>query len=129
MRLAIALLIQYPELVQHLDENVLINFILPGGELLKEVTALLKQMPNLNTGILLENWRERVEYSQLSQLAAWDAKIPKEGIAQEFLGILASLEKQNRETQIELLLQKANLGELNVAEKTQLQNLIAANKN
>lgn len=128
MRLTIALLIQHPELIQHLDENSVINFTLPGSELLKEIFAVLKNSTNLNTGMLLENWRERDDYNLLAQLAAWDLQIPLGGIAEEFKGIMTALYKQNRENQIEYLLQRANLGQLNTEEKLKLQELIAANK-
>lgn len=128
MRLMIALLIQHPELIQHLDENSVINFTLPGSELLKEIFAVLKYSTNLNTGMLLENWRERDDYNLLAQLAAWDLQIPVEGTLEEFKGIVAALYKQNRESQIEYLLQRANLGQLSTEEKLNLQELIAANK-
>lgn len=128
MRVAIALLIQHPALINHLDVKSITNFTLPGNELLNEIICLLKASNNLNTGMLLENWRERTEYSQLSQLATWDLKIPQEGIEQEFQGIIEALHKQNQDNQIEHLLQRANLGQLSTEEKIQLQKLIAVNK-
>lgn len=128
MRLTIALLIQYPELIQHLDEDSVISLTLPGSELLKEIFAVLNNSTNLNTGMLLENWRERDDYNLLSRLAAWDLQIPAEGILEEFKGIVVALYKQNRENQIEYLLQQANLGQLSTEEKLKLQELIAANK-
>lgn len=128
MRVAIALLIQHPNLIALLDETILTNFTLPGGDLLREIVGLLKTNTNLNAGMLLENWRERSEYNQLSQLATWDLKIPAAGVEQEFQGVIDALRKQNQENQIEHLLRKANLGQLSAEEKIELQNLIAALK-
>lgn len=128
MRVAIALLIQHPNLIKLLDETMLASFTLPGSDLLREIVGLLKTNTHLNAGMLLENWRERSEYNQLSQLATWDLKIPEAGVEQEFQGVIDALRKQNQENQIEHLLRKANLGQLSAEEKIELQYLIAAVK-
>lgn len=128
MRLAIALLIQHPELITEISEVDLANFILPGSGLLHEVIDQLKQTPGLTTGMLLENWRERSEYNLLAQLAGWEINIPAIGLKEELHGLITSLQKLNREAQIEQLLQKANLGQLSAAEKVNLQKLIATSK-
>jgi len=127
MRLAIALLIQNPQLAEMFPAE-LSNIILPGSDLLNALVALLKQSPGLNIGILLEHWRDQPEYIQLKQLAAWDTAIPEEGIEQEFQGVLKNLQKLDREAKIDQLIQRANLGGLSSEEKLILQNLITESK-
>lgn len=129
MRLAIAFLLQNPHLAQSVPENgVLTELTLPGSELLNELITLLKQTPDLNTGALLEYWRERAEYKQLMQLASLEMNMPANGVENEFLGIIGRLQQLNREQLIEQLLQKANISGISDAEKQQLQMLIAMDK-
>lgn len=128
MRLAIALIVQNPKLATQLDIQKLANYELPGGELLREVVGFLQASPELNTGMLLENWRERAEYRQLEQLAGWDLEVPEAGMDEELQGVLELMNQFNREAQIELLLQKANMATLTVEERQFLQELISASK-
>lgn len=129
MRLAIALMVQHPNLVQSLsDVDSFFALDVPGAELLKELLTLLQNTPDINTGTLMEYWRERPEKSQLMQLASWDLGIPLEGVESEFLGVMARLLQLERESEVEELLLKANQGVLADEEKIKLQELIAAMK-
>lgn len=130
MRLAIALLVQHPNLIKCLATINMDQLILPGSYLLQKIINQLQQMPEITTAVLLEHWREQPQfYKQLTQLANFDiGGIPENGLEQEFNGILKSLLLQNCEQQIEQLLQKANLGIISDTEKKTLQNLIKENK-
>jgi DNA primase len=129
MRLAIALLLQNPQVVQSLTELASIATLsLPGSELLKALIELASESADLTTGALLEYWRDRSEKTQLEQLAGWEIEIPVEGIEQEFLGVINHLLRLDQEKTIEQLLQKASLNQLTGEEKQMLQALIAAGK-
>ena len=130
MRLAIALLVQNPALIKCLAAIDVEQLILPGSDLLKQLINQLRQTPAITTAVLLEHWREdSALYKQLSQLANFNVSdIPENGLEQEFDGIIKSLLQQNREQQIEQLLQKINLGNISDTEKKILQNLIKENK-
>ncbi len=129
MRSAIALLLQHPNLAQSLtDVDLVFTLALPGSELLKELITLLQNTSDLNTGTLLEYWRDRPEKSQLMQLASWDIGIPLKDVENEFLGVISRLLQLNRELEVEQFLLKANQGILTDAEKIKLQELILATK-
>lgn len=125
MRLAIALLLQNPSLIEHTTE-INEKLTIPGSELLNELISLIKQSPEATTAVLVEYWRDKPEYSLMTQLASWNTDVPTSGIEQEFLGILARLHQLNRETRIEELMGRAD--QLTSEEKRILQNLIASNK-
>lgn len=126
MRLAIALLIQNPNLVQSLKSpDEIAELQIPGIELLKELIAQTKQTTDLNTGQLLEHWRDRAEAKQIEQLAVWDTTIPASGVEAEFLAVISKLIKENRQQRSEELMQKARLEMLSDTEKLELQHLIA----
>lgn len=127
MRLALALLLQYPNLVQSLP-SAYTGLAIPGGKLLSELITLLKQTPDLTTAILVEYWRERPEYSLLVQLAGAELNIPVGGVESEFLGVIVRLQQMYREKIIEQLLQKASQNSLSEEDKRTLQQLIAVDK-
>jgi len=106
MRLAIALLLQYPHLSEEVtDISGLLPLTLPGSALLCQMLTIIKGQPQLTTGSLLEYWRDETEYSQLLKLAAWELNVPVMGIAAEFQAIIKRLPFLQREQQIEELLQ------------------------
>lgn len=127
--LALALLLQNPSLVQLIDDtSMLSNFINRKIELLIQLIKLLKQQPHLNTGALLEYWRDQPESQFLCQLAMWQHNIPEQGIKSEFQGALQGIAHLGCEQKIEMLLAKANQEGLSSKEKSELQNLILKNK-
>lgn len=127
MRLAIALLLQNPKLISHLSEADE-KLMLPGSGLFYELITLIKQTPELTTAALIEYWRDKAEYSLLTQLASLEIGVhTTTGVEQEFIGTYTRLQQLNREKTIELLMAKADL--LTTEEKKILQRLIAINKN
>lgn len=130
MRLAIALLVQNPHLVQSLNNSEEINTLtMPGSKLLQELIGLLLQTTDLTTGALLEYWRDRPEKSQLEQLAGWEIGVPALGLEQELLGTIAKLLALQREQKADQLLQKAKISSLSEVEKVELQKLISSERN
>ena len=130
VRLGLALLIQYPHLVQYIEnKDIFKEAVVAGIELFGTVVDYLQKNPNQTTASLLEHWREQTEGRYLAQLAAEELMMPEAGVQAEFKGILLYLQKLATEQTIDLLLQKANSVGLSAEEKLQLQQLIQLQKN
>lgn len=127
IRLAIALLLEHPHLVNVLpDLSVLDPINLPGIELFKQLMQQCKANPNLNSGQLIESWRGTDEYKILAKLVVWEHHINHTAAEDVFSDILEKIINSYVENRTELLLQKARLGQLNSLEKQELQSLINA---
>jgi DNA primase len=120
MRMAMALLLQNPHLSQALPEFEE-EIILPGGKVLAEIIALIKQTPQLNTAALLEYWRDRAEYNLLTQLASMENNFSSEELENGFLDVIKNLQQDNREKMAAQLL--ARFDQLTDAEKNKLYRL------
>lgn len=133
MRLAIALLTQYPQLAKTLSEEqsmLLKTLDLPGSSLLLKLFSLLKQSPDLTSGILLEHWREdECNYKILKQLIHYPLAIPIMGIQAEFHDLLNYLKKLGMQGSIDRLLQQARRSDLSLEEKKHLYQLIVETRN
>lgn len=125
LRLAIALLVQHPELAQHLTEPVP-KIETAGFDLLLQLLDTLQQNPGLNTGTLLEHWRDKPEVKLIAKLAQLDHMTPEAGLKNEFLGAINRLKRLANEQLIEQLLSKAAQNGLSLQEKQQLHALIHA---
>lgn len=124
LRLVIALLIQHPSLAIHLTEEPLPPIDIQGFELLSQLLTLIQNHPTINTGSLLEHWRNKPEEKLIAKLAQLEHMIPEHGIQHEFMGAIKRLRKQEVEQKIENLLAKAAQQELTPEEKQVLHNLI-----
>jgi DNA primase len=133
MRLAITLLVQFPQVVKSLSEkqcNTLSSLELPGSELLLKLFFLLKQHPELSSAMLLEYWREDEAYAKiLKQLLNYPLAIPESGVQAEFHDLLKHLKKAEAEGQIDKLLQQGKQGGLSTEEKKHLYHLMLNNIN
>ncbi len=126
MRLAVSLLLQFPQLAQQVDlEGVDETVQLPGLAIFCQLVTCLLQQPQLTTGSLLERWRGTPQHSYLQKLAVWEHQLPEAELVAEFEGAVRRLRYLCREKKIEMLLVKANLQGLEYAEKQLLQGLIA----
>ncbi len=128
MRLAIALIVQHPELVHTLSElqiQALSTLNLPGSELLIDLITRLKTLPVLNSGQLLEYFRHDSARTQiLTSLLHYPLSIPPTGLEREFHDLLRHLEKETVQKKIDQLLQKGKQFALTEGEKKQLYQLI-----
>ncbi|OIZ94039.1 hypothetical protein A1D18_03990 [Candidatus Rickettsiella isopodorum] len=133
MRLAIALLIQFPQIIKSLSDkqcHTLSTLELPGSNLLVKLFVLLKQHPELTSAMLLEYWREdEVHYKILKQLISYPLTIPESGVQAEFHDLLKHLKKAVADTQIDKLLQHGKQCGLNEQEKKHLYHLMLNNIN
>lgn len=126
MRIAIALLVQNPNLAQSLTNISEINQLtLPGSDLLQEIISQVHQASDLNTGRLLEYWRDRPEGKQVEQLAIWETGVPSTGVEAELLGVIVKLLDMHHQQKTDALMQKARLQTISEEEKKELQQLIS----
>jgi DNA primase len=125
MRLAISLLLQNPNLVPLITID-LENFNLPGASLFKELVSHISQYPTLSTGAILENWRDRKEYSLLLNLAAIEHPFPNSGIFIEFQEVLKRLQQFQKDDLVNKLMLKAKQEGLSDSERHTLQKLLAS---
>lgn len=133
MRLAIALLVQFPQIVKSLSDkqcHTLSRLELPGSDLLVKLFLLLKQNPELTSAMLLEYWREDEScHKILKQLISYPLTIPESGVQAEFHDLLKHLKKAVAEGQIDKILQQGKQSGLNEEEKKHLYHLMLDNIN
>ncbi|MEN9917335.1 MAG: primase [Pseudomonadota bacterium] len=133
MRLAITLLVQFPQIVKSLSEEqcqVLSRLELPGSDFLVQLFLLLKQNSELKSAMLLEYWRgDESRYKILKQLINSPIAIPESGVQAEFHDLLKHLKKAAAEGQIDKLLQQGKQSGLNEEEKKHLYHLMLNNIN
>lgn len=127
LRHLLALIIQYPQLAQYVDEP-LTPAEIPGTSLFNQIVTLATAQPQLSTGILLEYWRNQPEEKWLAALAQQTVNTPLAGLKAEFLGALQQARRQAKEHTIQKLLEKGSLGLLTPEEKSNLM-LLINNKN
>lgn len=123
LRLAIALLVQQPELANCLTGS-LPKVEMQGYDLLLQLVELIKQNPGLNTGSLLELLRDKPEASVVAKLAQLEHMIPEKGIKNEFLGAIERMRVLGNKQIIEQMLAKASQTGLSPEEKEKLRELI-----
>lgn len=127
IRLAIALLIQYPTLASLITEP-LPKSHLPGYSFMLQLIDIIQKNPSVTTGSLLENWRGQKEEAFVSKLAKLDHMMPEAGIQSEFLGIIRQLASLGVDEEINRLLAKAAQEGLTDDEKLELSARIAKKK-
>lgn len=127
VRLAIALLIERPNIVNALpDKNMLHGVELPGVSLLNQLIELTHSRPNVNSAQLLENFRGTKEGEQLTKLMCWEHHVVEDAAEQVFIDSIEKLLSQFVEQRTEFLLAKARTGEMSPQEKQELQVLLNA---
>lgn len=125
LQLAIALLLQHPQLAEQAVLPTRLERIKrPGIEVLLEMLAVLKANPKLSTGALLENWRESKHVHRLAELATCELLTPENGLEAEFNDSLKKIAILEREDLIHVLLNKAKQSELSAEEKNCLISLL-----
>lgn len=124
-RVAIALLLQHPELYLHCHEQYPPHlFQNDTPPLISQLMELLIADSTQNTARLLEHWRDTPLFEPLSQLAIWPHLVPEEALITEFTDILQFLIKQHRENLIHDLLAKSRQEGLTKTDQELLQQLL-----
>ncbi|MEN8107461.1 MAG: DNA primase [Pseudomonadota bacterium] len=127
VRNAIAMLLYQPGLAAEVAGLVFPEpDTLPGVSLLNELLALLQTRPDLNTGALLEHWRDRDESRHLEKLAQWSPLADELDLAAEFRGHIDRIQQLLREHRINVLLDTERARLLNNNEKQELKSLLQA---
>ncbi|MEZ8825633.1 DNA primase [Vibrio amylolyticus] len=121
MREVIALLIQNPSYAEMVpDLSSVRELSLPGLTLLVEVLEYCRANPHINTGQLLEQWRNGKNEALLSRLAGWEIPANEDNQEELFLDSLDKILAQCVEKQIENLQAKARSIGLSADEKREL---------
>lgn len=126
VRLAIALLLQYPALAQ--KQPVPDSFrqsSIPGTDLLLRLYQLILESSSPSPSNLLERWREQKEFDILSRLLEWDIPDAEHESQKQLLfsDALNRLQHQHREQRLEVLIEKSHQQPLTAEEKTELRTL------
>jgi DNA primase len=117
VRTAIHLLLEQPGLGRSLPNPAGFEDLeLPGVPLLVELLELSRHSPHLNTGGILEHWRDRPEQQHLARLATLKPDISSEGYEPEF-----------RDAVQRLILKERSSG-LSAPEKEELKQLVAGTR-
>ncbi|MBE4419794.1 DNA primase [Vibrio parahaemolyticus] len=121
MREVIALLIQNPSYAQMVpDLSSVRDLSIPGLSLFADVLDKCQAHPHINTGQLLEHWRNSQNEELLSRLASWDIPLDEDNQEEIFLDSLDKIIAQCVEKQIENLQAKARSVGLSAEEKREL---------
>jgi DNA primase len=126
VRLAIAILLQRPELARGVsDEWALADLEMPGVPLLVELLGTIKGSAELNTASIIENFSDSNHKQNLAKLAFWQHPALDQDLEVEFTGVLSRLQEACARQKTERLLHKKEAGGLNQAEKDELARLLS----
>jgi DNA primase len=125
IRLAIAILIQNPEILSSCQAQINIE-LLDGKrqEILQKLLRQLQNSPATNTATLIEAWRNTRYFEPLSKLASWEHQEPEDELVKKFTDIILFLQKQNLENKIYIYLEKSRNQGLTVSERLMLQDMM-----
>ncbi|ASQ46984.1 DNA primase [Legionella clemsonensis] len=125
IRLAIALLIQHPEIFKAC-QNAIDPNLLDGKdqELLQKLLQQIAKAPEINTATLIEQWRNTSYFEALIKLASWEHQVPEVALVNEFVDIILFLQKQNLENKINQYIAKSRNQGLTLSERLYLQEML-----
>lgn len=127
VRLAIALLLEHPHIVNSLgDISVLQPLTIPGVDLLTQLLGICQKNPDIKTVQLLEYFRDTEQGKQLAKLMCWQHHIEANAAQDVFLDSIEKLLNDFVEQRTEYLLQKARTGQMSQQEKQELQAILNA---
>jgi DNA primase len=125
LRLAVALILQYPGLAQAAAQvpdgwRRLNN---PGIPLLASLLDSVATRPDISAGALIEHWRDTPEAQYLARLSSPDllSHIPPEGVEPEFLGALAVLNAEAHASERQALLNRLSPSQWSEEDKRRLR--------
>lgn len=125
MQLAIALILQYPQLMLEIVlPEELGRLKLPGITILLKLFELLKSNPNISTAQLLEHWHGVKVYENLAKLSFTELLIPASGVQAEMSAILLRLIEISRDQEIQDLIAKSKNQTITTQEKSHLLELL-----
>jgi DNA primase len=126
LRRVIALLLQYPHLVQNSEWRGIdfsgLNFA--GRDLLEDLLRVIALEKPENSAILLESYRGSVHERVVMALSVMELNVPEGGEDAEFSGAVAQLMRQVRQEKLNELLLKEGREGLDDGEKWVLTDLL-----
>ncbi|MBI3570896.1 MAG: DNA primase [Gammaproteobacteria bacterium] len=126
VRLAIAMLLQRPELARNVhNTDALADLDMPGIALLVELLRVVNTTAEMNTASIIENFSDSEHKQNLAKLAFWQHPALEQDLEAEFSGVMSRLEEASARQKTERLLQKKDTGELSQAEKDELARLLS----
>ncbi len=124
-RIAVALLLQNPN-IYHDNLTIFTSGLLNDLQqsTLNKVIQRIEKDPRINTGTLLEEFRNTPEFDALNKLAAWDHQVPENAMARECIDTIMFLAKQEQDNKIQELITKSRQQGLNEEERILLQRML-----
>ena len=123
MRMACALLIQYPNLLSKLAKPINPSMLIQdGSEILVALLSIINE--STTTAQLIEYWRGDKNSNIINKLAVMPLAIPTDGRLSELEWALDQLKRAALQAEIEKLLKKASFAPLNEHERRELQKKI-----
>ena len=127
VRLAIALLLEYPHIVQVLPDGMVLQELdMPGVSLLNQLVTLCKSNLQVNSAQLLEHFRDTEQGKQLAKLMCWQHHVEADAAENVFLDSIEKLLNNFVEQRTEFLLQQERNVGLNKTEKLELHALLCS---
>ena len=127
VRLAIALLLEHPHIINALpDINILKELEMPGIQLLNKLLLLCKQNPATNSAQLIEHFRDQAEGKQLTKVLCIEHHVEAENAESMFLDLIENFLNIFIEQRTEQLFAKERSGGLTKEEKLELQSLLVS---
>lgn len=126
LRTLLALLLQNPRLVEHIDSTAARRLarLGPQGPLIGTVIEYLNAHPHIQCGGLIEGFRDRPEAEVIGRLIAWNPQVTEDHIEPTFLDHLRYLtEDRVRENRLDSLIEKARTEKLSADELRELKQL------
>lgn len=127
LKMALALLVQYPRLAATLKEPLPTN-AQPGVRFMSQLIDKINKSNIATTGLLLEHWRDEKEEPFIKKLAQVEHMIPEAGIENAFLDMIRQIIGIGIDEEINALLAKASQAGLTEAEKATLATKITQKK-
>jgi DNA primase len=126
-RVAIALLLQHPVLVEIVEQKNIdwSGLEFRGIELFKSILGVILDKKSVNTAVLIEHYRDTPEEKMVTSLALLDAYASEDKIEKVFSDALDSLLKQARDASIARLQAQAQSRGLDAKEQAALVNMLA----
>ena len=119
------MLLYQPSLAREIDVSPLEDVDIPGVALLTGLLELIRQQPELNTGAILEHWRDREEARHLYKLAEWSPHHEGLKLLPELHGCLKQLRRQHIDNKINYLNETSRERALSRAELDEYKTLQA----
>jgi DNA primase len=123
-RRAIALVLQFPDMLPAADINWLDQIDENGAKILTQLCQLINNNDTVTTAILIEHWRQKPEEKHLLRLATQELHIDADNVSAELCEIFKRLEQGYLIEQCDYLIEKSKTQMLNQEEKETLKRLL-----